>query len=129
MQTITLLEPTQLSSAITGSAVSYDPIIDSVGTAMIVLKQTGASPGNPSGAATIEIQGAYSQSGDWATLYSVSSSALTRPLGVSLAFGAGTGGYSTVAAVVQTLPFMRVCTSAALTNGSQGTISVVIGNG
>jgi hypothetical protein len=129
MQTITLLGPTQLSSAITGSAVSYDPIIDSVGTAMIVLKQTGATPGNPSGAATIEIQGAYTATGDWVTLHSISSAALTKPLGVATAFGSGIGGCNTGVAVIQTLPFMRVCTSASITNGSQGTISVVIGNG
>lgn len=126
MQVLSLLAPTAMSSAITGTAVSYAPLVDSVGVVLIEMKQTSAT--NPSGSCTIEIQGSLDNI-DWVVLYSTGSGSMTKPLGVSPDFGAGNGGYRTLAQVVQAMPFMRVCTSAALTNGAHANLSVSIQNG
>jgi hypothetical protein len=126
MQTNYLLNAQAMSSAITGSTVQYRPIVDSVGVALIEMKQTSAT--NPSGSCTIEIQGSL-DGVDWVVLYTTSSSALTKPLGVTPTFGAATGGYVTTAQVIQTMPIMRVCTSAALTNGANAALTVIIANG
>jgi hypothetical protein len=115
-----------MSSAITGSTVQYRPIVDSVGVALIEMKQTSAT--NPSGSCTIEIQGSL-DGVDWVVLYTTSSAVLTKPLGVTPTFGAATGGYVTTAQVIQTMPIMRVCTSAALTNGANAALTVIIANG
>jgi hypothetical protein len=126
MQTNYLLNAQAMSSAITGSTVQYRPIVDSVGVALIEMKQTSAT--NPSGSCTIEIQGSL-DGVDWVVLYTTSSAVLTKPLGVTPTFGAATGGSVTSGQVIQTLPFMRVCTSAALTNGANAALTVIIANG
>jgi hypothetical protein len=127
MQTFTLLAPTAMSSALTGSSTQYRPIMDSVGVAVIEMKQS-STINPPTGSCTIEIQGSLDGS-DWVVLFSTSSAALTKPLGVTPDFGSGIGGYRTLAQVVQTMPVMRVCTSAALTNGANALVSVILANG
>ena len=126
MQTIRLADATAMSAAITGTSVSFRPVSGYVSTVVVEMKQTSAT--NPSGTCTIEVQGSIDGS-DWVTLYSVSSALLTKPLGVSTDFGSGNGGYRTNAQVIQALPLMRACTSAALTNGSSAALTVTLGNG
>lgn len=126
MQTVYLANATAMSAAITGSTVNYRPLVDSVGVALIEMKQTSAT--NPSGSCTIEIQGSLDGT-DWVVLYSTSSASLTKPLGVTPTFGAANGGYVSLAQVIQTMPLMRVCTSAALTNGANAAFSCIIANG
>lgn len=126
MQIVYLSNATAMSSAITGSTVQYRPVVDSVGIALLEMKQTSAT--NPSGTCTIEIQGSLDGT-DWVVLYSVSSSQLTKPLGVTPTFGSANGGYVTQAQVIQTMPIMRVCTSAALTNGAHAAFTCMIANG
>lgn len=126
MQTFTLLSPTAMSSAITGASSNYRHVVSSVGVAVIEVKQTSAT--NPSGSCTVEIQGSL-DGNDWVVLYSTSTSSLTRPLGVSPDWGAGNGGYRTIAQVIQTMPIMRVCTSASITNGAHSNLSVIVANG
>jgi hypothetical protein len=126
MQIVYLANATAMSSAITGSTVSYRPLVDSVGVALIEAKQTSAT--NPSGSFNFEIQGSL-DGNDWVVLFSGSSALLTKPLGVATDFGAGSGGYRTLAQVIQTMPLMRVCTSAALVNGANAAFTCIIANG
>lgn len=122
MQTITILNQS-MASAITGATVAYDPLIDSVGVAVVEMKQNSSTA--PSGTCNIQIQGSLDGS-DWATIYTVASTSLTTPIGVTPAYGSGNGSYRTVAQVIQAMPFMRVCTDAGVSNT---TLSVIIGNG
>jgi hypothetical protein len=126
MQTIRLADATAMSAAITGSSVSFRPISGYVSTVVIEVKQTSAT--NPTGSCTIEIQGSI-DGVDWVTLYSLSTAVLTKPLGVTPDFGAGSGGYRSNAQVIQALPLMRACTSAALVNGANAALTVILGNG
>ena len=126
MQTIRLADATAMSAAITGTAVAFRPVSGFVSTVFIEVKQTGST--NPSGTCNIEIQGSLDGT-DWVTLYSASAATLTKPLGVSTDFGSGVGGYRTGAQVIQALPLMRACTSAALVNGANASFTVILGNG
>jgi hypothetical protein len=126
MQTIRLADAAAMSNAITGSSVSFRPISGYVSTVVIEVKQTSAT--NPTGSCTIEIQGSI-DGVDWVTLYSLSTAVLTKPLGVTPDFGAGNGGYRSNAQVIQALPLMRACTSAALVNGANAALTVILGNG
>lgn len=127
MQTIQLLAPTTMGAAITGASVAYDPLIDSVGCAVIEIKQTTASPAPTIVSSIIEIQGSFDNT-DWVVLYSTNATALVKPLGVA-DVGTGLNSHRTQAQVVQAMPFMRVCTSGAITNGGSASLSVVIQNG
>jgi hypothetical protein len=128
MQVLTLLAPTTMGAAITGSSVSYDPLIDSVGCAFIEIKQTASSPVPAVVSSIIDIQGSVDGS-DWVSLYQTNAQSLVRPTGVGADVGGALGGYRTQAQVIQCLPFMRVCTSAALTNGASASLSVFVVNG
>lgn len=123
MQTITIMNGQSMAAPITGTGVIYDALMDSVGVAVVEMKQSSATA--PSGTCNIQIQGSLDGS-DWAVLYSVGSGSLTTPIGVSPVYGSGNGGYRTVAQVVQTMPLMRVCTDAGVSNT---TLTVIIANG
>jgi hypothetical protein len=128
MHTITLLSSTAMSSAITGTAPAFKPLLSSIGTVVIKAQQNSAGTAPTHGTETIDIQGSTDSGVTWATLYSVPASSLTKPLG-GTDYGSASG-YRTIAQIIQTLPTMRVCTSgAAATNGSNLFLSVTIANG
>jgi hypothetical protein len=130
MQTIPLVNTT-MASAITGSTVSLRPVSSYIGVLTIILSQTGSTnPAIPTTVPTVDLQGSL-DGVNWVTISStsMSSTTITKPLGVSTDFGAGTGGYRSFVQVVQGMPQMRICTSAGLTNGANATITATFANG
>lgn len=129
MQTVSLLpSPQVLSSSVTGASTTLRPVAGYVGVLTLVLTQTATTATPAIGSQTVELQGSL-DGANWVVITSVSLASLTKPLGVTTDFGSGTGGYRSTVQIVQGMPIMRVCTSAALTNGAYASLSATFGNG
>ena len=106
------------TTTIVGSAQAYNPISSTVGLLLLSIISTATGTVTPTGASIIEIQGTIDDL-EWFTLLSVPVSSLKVPVnGWDVGTNFGTRNYTQV---VQTMPRMRVVTSAALATGAGAT--------
>lgn len=98
-----------------GQPVAYNPISSTVGLLLLSIVSTATATVTPTAASIIEIQGSVDDL-EWFTLLSVPVSSLKVPVnGWDVGTNFGTRNYTQV---VQTMPRMRVVTSAALATGA-----------
>ena len=117
------------TTTIVGSAQAYNPISSTVGLLLLSIVSTATGTVTPTGASIIEIQGTVDDL-EWFTLLSVPVSSLKVPVnGWDVGTNFGSRNYTQV---IQTMPRMRVVTSAALATGAGATttyLRAVILNG
>jgi hypothetical protein len=117
------------TTTIVGSAQAYNPISSTVGLLLLSIVSTATGTVTPTGASIIEIQGTIDDL-EWFTLLSVPVSSLKVPVnGWDVGTNFGSRNYTQV---IQTMPRMRVVTSAALATGAGATttyLRAVILNG
>jgi hypothetical protein len=117
------------TTTIVGSAQAYNPISSTVGLLLLSIVSTATGTVAPTGASIIEIQGTIDDL-EWFTLLSVPVSSLKVPVnGWDVGTNFGSRNYTQV---IQTMPRMRVVTSAALATGAGATttyLRAVILNG
>ena len=116
MQTKLLLPAagSAISSQITGSIVQYNPISSTVGLFLLSIVSTVNNTVTIA-SATIDLQGSVDDV-VWVTLLNVPVGSLKTP--VNQTDIGSMGGYRSYAQVVQTMPHMRIVTSAALATGA-----------
>ena len=103
------------TTTIVGSAQAYNPISSTVGLLLLSIVSTATGTVTPTGASIIEIQGTIDDL-EWFTLLSVPVSSLKVPVnGWDVGTNFGSRNYTQV---IQTMPRMRVVTSAALATGA-----------
>ena len=103
------------TTTIVGSAQAYNPISSTVGLLLLSIVSTATGTVAPTGASIIEIQGTIDDL-EWFTLLSVPVSSLKVPVnGWDVGTNFGSRNYTQV---IQTMPRMRVVTSAALATGA-----------
>ena len=106
------------TTTIVGSAQAYNPISSTVGLLLLSIVSTATGTVTPTGASIIEIQGTIDDL-EWFTLLSVPVSSLKVPVnGWDVGTNFGSRNYTQV---IQTMPRMRVVTSAALATGAGAT--------
>ena len=106
------------TTTIVGSAQAYNPISSTVGLLLLSIVSTTTATVTPTAASIIEIQGSVDDL-EWFTLLSVPVSSLKVPVnGWDVGTNFGTRNYTQM---VQTMPRMRVVTSAALATGAGAT--------
>ena len=116
MQTKLLLPAagSAISGQITGSIVQYNPISSTVGLFLLSIV-SGVNNTVAITSATIDLQGSVDDV-VWVTLLNVPIGSLKTP--VNQTDIGSMGGYRSYAQVVQTMPHMRIVTSAALATGA-----------
>jgi|LakMenE01Jun11ns_1017448.scaffolds.fasta_scaffold9468069_1 hypothetical protein len=98
-----------------GAPLAYNPLSSTVGLLLLSIVSTATATVTPTAASIIEIQGSVDDL-EWFTLLSVPVSSLKVPVnGWDVGINFGSRNYTQV---VQTMPRMRVVTSAALATGA-----------
>jgi hypothetical protein len=102
-------------ATIVGPAQAYNPLSSTVGLLLLSIVSTQTATVTPTGASIIEIQGTVDDL-EWFTLLSVPVSSLKIPVnGYDVGTTFGSRNYTQM---VQTMPRMRVVTSAVLATGA-----------
>jgi hypothetical protein len=127
MQTVSLISATDLRNAVTGSSVSYRPVVSYTGLAVIELKRTSATAGTTTTGTTIAIQGSL-DGVDWVNIHTTTVATLTAPTGVN--DYSAVDGYRSEAKVIMAMPLMRVVTSGVINNTDNVLrLTVLLANG
>ena len=103
------------NASINGPTLVYNPLSSTVGLLLLSIVSTTTNTVTPTAASIIEIQGTVDDL-EWFTLLSVPVGSLKIPVnGWDVGTNFGSRNYTQV---VQTMPRMRVVTSAALATGA-----------